>query len=148
MPFPAVTGFFRSEAGRRGYYSREKSYESAITEKRSFQNHENTATTHLFGTVVSVLLEIREKVLGENHPDVATTLENMAGFYKKIGKQEEAVSFEECTRKIHVHRKRGSQYRYNSGCLRTNVPLVFAIIEGHRRHGAVPVSLHIPNNKQ
>jgi len=45
-------------------------------------------------------LAIREKALGPEHPDVAKVCENMAKFYKKIGKTEEAEKFEKRTKKI------------------------------------------------
>ncbi len=31
-------------------------------------------------------LDIREKVLGPQHPDVATTLNNLAGLYRQYGR--------------------------------------------------------------
>jgi hypothetical protein len=40
-------------------------------------------------------LAINEKVLGRFHPDVAAVLENMAGFYTEIGKEDEAKRLEE-----------------------------------------------------
>ncbi|WP_286018890.1 tetratricopeptide repeat protein [Candidatus Venteria ishoeyi] len=36
-------------------------------------------------------LEISEKALGKNHPDVATTLNNLAGLYKAMGAYEKAL---------------------------------------------------------
>ncbi len=40
-------------------------------------------------------LAIEEKALGPDHPDLATTLENMADLYKKTGRLDEAKRFEE-----------------------------------------------------
>ncbi len=40
-------------------------------------------------------LEIYEKALGSAHPKVAIVLENMAVFYKQIGRMDEAKSLEE-----------------------------------------------------
>ena len=36
-------------------------------------------------------LEIREKVLGPQHPDVATTLNNLAVLYRQMGDYEKAL---------------------------------------------------------
>ena len=36
-------------------------------------------------------LEIEEKALGENHPDIATTLNNIAILYQKIGDYDRAL---------------------------------------------------------
>ena len=36
-----------------------------------------------------------EKTLGSAHPNVAIVLENMAGFYKKVGRMDEAKWLEE-----------------------------------------------------
>ena len=45
-------------------------------------------------------LKIREKTLRPDHPDVATTCENMAGLYRQIGKEDEAEILEARARKI------------------------------------------------
>jgi hypothetical protein len=45
-----------------------------------------------------------EKVLGKNHPHVATVCENMAELYKKVGKEDEAERLEERARKIRSKR--------------------------------------------
>lgn len=44
-------------------------------------------------------LGIAERTLGSEHPQVANIRENMIGFYKKIGKKEEAEKLEERARK-------------------------------------------------
>jgi hypothetical protein len=41
-----------------------------------------------------------EKALGENHPYVATTCENMAELYRRIGKENEAKKLEARARRI------------------------------------------------
>jgi Tfp pilus assembly protein PilF len=51
-------------------------------------------------------LAIREKALGPDYPDVATVCENMAGLYKKIGKEDQAERLEERAIKI-----RSNQWR-------------------------------------
>ncbi|MEE8509837.1 MAG: tetratricopeptide repeat protein [candidate division NC10 bacterium] len=48
-----------------------------------------------YGVDVSTGLAIRENALGPDHPDVATTLENMAKLYNEIGKKHEARRLEE-----------------------------------------------------
>ena len=45
-------------------------------------------------------LAIREEILGKDHPDVATVLENMAELYEKIGKEDEAKRLAERARGI------------------------------------------------
>ena len=40
-------------------------------------------------------LEIREKSLGLDHPDIATLLENLADFYRKIKRVKDAEVLEE-----------------------------------------------------
>ena len=45
-------------------------------------------------------LEISEKVLGPQHPSVATTLNNLASLYYHIGRNEEALSLFERSLKI------------------------------------------------
>ncbi|MCL5669278.1 MAG: tetratricopeptide repeat protein, partial [Gammaproteobacteria bacterium] len=39
-------------------------------------------------------LAITEKALGPDHPDVATSLENMAGLYRKTGRDKAAEALE------------------------------------------------------
>jgi hypothetical protein len=43
--------------------------------------------------------------LDPDHPDVATLLENMAEFYKKIGKDDEAKKLEERAKRIRSKNK-------------------------------------------
>ncbi|MBU4373363.1 MAG: tetratricopeptide repeat protein, partial [Euryarchaeota archaeon] len=45
-------------------------------------------------------LEIREKSLGESHPNVATVLENLAALLHKTNREEEAEEMEERARGI------------------------------------------------
>lgn len=47
-------------------------------------------------------LSVAEKTFGPDHPDVATVLGNMAQFYEKIGKKDEARRFEEQAKKIRL----------------------------------------------
>ena len=54
-------------------------------------------------------LEIREKVLGPQHPDVATTLNNLAGLYYHTASYEEALPLLERSLKI-LERKLGSSH--------------------------------------
>jgi tetratricopeptide (TPR) repeat protein len=49
-------------------------------------------------------LAIVEKVLGPNHPNVATVCENMAYLYSQIGKEDEAEKLEARARKIRSKR--------------------------------------------
>jgi lipopolysaccharide biosynthesis regulator YciM len=49
-------------------------------------------------------LKIYEKALGKNHPDVPTVCENMAEFYRKVGKTDEAERLE-----VHVKRIRSKR---------------------------------------
>ena len=46
-------------------------------------------------------LEIRKKSLGEDHPDVATSLNNLALLLWRMGRLEEAVPYQERATKIH-----------------------------------------------
>jgi hypothetical protein len=48
------------------------------------------------------LLEIREKALGKDHPDVATVLENMADLYKKMDREDEEKQMIERARRIRL----------------------------------------------
>jgi tetratricopeptide (TPR) repeat protein len=45
-------------------------------------------------------LVIWEKVLGPDHPHIATVLENMAEFYREIDREEEAKRLEERVKRI------------------------------------------------
>ena len=45
-------------------------------------------------------LKIWEKALGPEHPDVATSLSNLAELYRQIGKEDEAEILETRARKI------------------------------------------------
>ena len=47
-------------------------------------------------------LALWEKALGADHPHVATVLGNMAEFYKKIGRNDEAKGFEERAKAIRL----------------------------------------------
>ena len=40
-------------------------------------------------------LEIREKVFGKDHPDVATSLENLASLYRATHREKDAAAFKE-----------------------------------------------------
>jgi len=46
------------------------------------------------------VLKIREKVLGPDHPDVATVCENMAKCYRNMGKKHEAEVLETRAKQI------------------------------------------------
>ena len=54
-----------------------------------------------WGVLVGALA-IDEKALGPDHPDVVTTLENMAELYIKMGRDNEAVPFLNRVRKIRL----------------------------------------------
>ena len=45
-------------------------------------------------------LAIKEKDFGPEHPEVASVCENMAEFYRQIGKEDEAEKLEARARKI------------------------------------------------
>ena len=45
-------------------------------------------------------LKIRKEVLGTQHPDYATSLNNLAGLYKAMGKPEQALPLYEESLKI------------------------------------------------
>jgi tetratricopeptide (TPR) repeat protein len=45
-------------------------------------------------------LVIWEKALGPDHPHIATVLENMAGFYRKIDRADDAKRLEERVKRI------------------------------------------------
>jgi hypothetical protein len=45
-------------------------------------------------------LAIWEKVLGPDHPDVATVLNNLAALYRKTGREKEAKALEDRARVI------------------------------------------------
>jgi tetratricopeptide (TPR) repeat protein len=45
-------------------------------------------------------LDIDERALGPNHPDVATILNNLAGIYEKTGRSREAQDLRERAAKI------------------------------------------------
>jgi len=38
--------------------------------------------------------ELRKEIFGENHPDVATSLDSLGVTLKKLGRHEEALSYE------------------------------------------------------
>jgi len=44
--------------------------------------------------VAKKALEVAEDKVGPNHPDVATSLENMAALYRKTGREKAAGEFE------------------------------------------------------
>jgi len=50
--------------------------------------------------VAEEALKVAEETFGPDHPDAATVLENMAGFYKKIGKKDEAKRLKERAKRI------------------------------------------------
>jgi lipopolysaccharide biosynthesis regulator YciM len=51
-------------------------------------------------------LSIFKRALGPDHPFVAITCENLAKCYKELGKEDEAVIYEECWKKIRLERAR------------------------------------------
>jgi tetratricopeptide (TPR) repeat protein len=46
-------------------------------------------------SVAKEALKIAEEIFGKDHPDVATVLKNMAGFYTEIGKEDEVEKLAE-----------------------------------------------------
>ena len=56
-------------------------------------------------TLYERALEILEKALPPDHPDLATVMENMAIFYREIGKDKEAEKLEQRAREIREQRK-------------------------------------------
>ncbi|GBE05666.1 MAG TPA: tetratricopeptide repeat protein [Nitrospirae bacterium] len=51
--------------------------------------------------VVKEALKVAENTFGPDHPNVATSLNNLAGLYKEIGKKDKAKKFEERAKRIH-----------------------------------------------
>ncbi len=51
-------------------------------------------------SVAKEALKIAEEIFGKDHPDVATVLKNMAGFYTEIGKEDEVEKLAERARII------------------------------------------------
>ncbi len=49
-------------------------------------------------------LKIMEEALGKNHPHMATVYENLAEFYRKVGKGDGAKSLEARARRIRSKR--------------------------------------------
>ena len=54
--------------------------------------------------VAKEALKVAEKTFGTNHPDVATSLNNLAALYRQIGKEDEAEILETRARKIRSKR--------------------------------------------